>query len=103
MDTFLLYIFKSSLLLTVSVSLFMAFMSRETYHRLNRYMLLGVVVSALFLPLVNVGIESPFSRMAERISRWDYMEMAAEGTAAMEMGGLLMGIHVSASSHSETC
>ena len=91
MDTFLLYIFKSSLLLAVSVSLFMAFMSRETYHRLNRYMLLGVVVSALFLPLVNVGIESPFSRMAERISRWDYMEMAAEGTAGMEMGGLLMG------------
>ena len=37
MNVFLIYILKSSLLLAVFVSLFMAFMSRETFHKINRF------------------------------------------------------------------
>ena len=64
MNVFLIYILKSSLLLAVFVSLFMAFMSRETFHKINRFVLLFVVAMSLCLPFVNLGIESPFDGLA---------------------------------------
>ena len=91
MEVLLLYILKSSLLLAMFVSLFMVFMSHETFHRLNRFLLLGVVASALVLPFVNIGVESPFSRVAEKIHFWNNMEMEAGGTAAIDMDNLFMG------------
>ena len=51
MGAFIVYIIKSSLLLAMLVSLFMLFMSRETFHKLNRYLLLCIVVVSLVLPL----------------------------------------------------
>ena len=59
MGAFIVYIIKSSLLLAMLVSLFMLFMSRETFHRLNRYLLLCIVVVSLGLPLVNIGVNTP--------------------------------------------
>ena len=59
MGAFIVYIIKSSLLLAMLVSLFMLFMSRETFHRLNRWLLLFVVMLSLVLPLVNVGVSTP--------------------------------------------
>ena len=64
MDAFLLYILKSSFLLAVLVSLFMAFMSRETFHKVNRFVLLFAVAMSLCLPFVNLGIKSPFDGLA---------------------------------------
>ena len=60
MGAFIVYIIKSSLLLAMLVSLFMLFMSRETFHKLNRYLLLLIIVASLALPFVNVGVNSPF-------------------------------------------
>ena len=68
MAAFLLFVLKSSFALALLVSLFMAFMSRETFHRLNRYLLLGIAVCALVLPAVNLGIESPLSRLIDVMS-----------------------------------
>ena len=68
MTAFLIFVMKSAFSLALLVSLFMAFMSRETFHRLNRYLLLGIVVCSLVLPAVNIGIESPFSRLAAILS-----------------------------------
>ncbi len=59
MGAFIVYIIKSSLLLAMLVSLFMLFMSRETFHKLNRYLLLCIVVVSLGLPLVNIGVNTP--------------------------------------------
>ena len=59
MGALLVYLIKSSLLLAVLVSLFMLFMSRETFHRLNRYLLLMIVAVSLVLPFVNVGVDTP--------------------------------------------
>ena len=59
MAAFFVYVIKSSLLLAMLVSLFMLFMSRETFHRLNRWLLLFVVMLSLVLPLVNVGVSTP--------------------------------------------
>ena len=71
MTAFLIFVIKSAFALALLVSLFMAFMSRETFHRLNRYLLLGVVVCALVLPAVNLGFESPFSRLYEILLQAD--------------------------------
>ena len=60
MGAFIVYIIKSSLLLAMLVSLFMLFMSRETFHKLNRYLLLLIIAASLALPFVNVGVNSPF-------------------------------------------
>ena len=59
MGAFIVYIIKSSLLLAMLVSLFMLFMSRETFHKLNRYLLLCIVVVSLGLPLVNIEVNTP--------------------------------------------
>ena len=55
MGAFIVYIIKSSRLLAMLVSLFMLFMSRETFHKLNRYLLLFIIVVSLALPFANVG------------------------------------------------
>ena len=67
MGTFIVYIIKSSLLLAMLVSLFMLFMSRETFHRLNRYLLLLIVVVSLALPFANVGVSTPLQGVFDSI------------------------------------
>ena len=61
MGAFAVYILKSSLLLALLVSLFMIFMSRETFHKLNRYVMLSLIFLSLSLPLVDAGIENPLA------------------------------------------
>ena len=63
MAAFVVYLLKSALILALLVSLFMLFMSKETFHRFNRYMMLSVVVLSLFLPLVDVGLNTPLQGM----------------------------------------
>ena len=67
MTAFLIYVLKSALVLALLVSLFMIFMSRETFHRVNRYIMLSIVFLALLLPAVNLGIESPFNWLGDAI------------------------------------
>ena len=55
MGAFAVYILKSALLLALLVSLFMLFMSKETFHRLNRYVMLSLILLSLAIPFVNVG------------------------------------------------
>ena len=63
MEALLIYLLKSATLLTVFVALFVALMQQETYHKLNRFTLLAIIALSLSLPLVNLGIETPFSRL----------------------------------------
>ena len=63
MEALLIYLLKSATLLTVFVALFVALMQQETYHRLNRFTLLAIIALSLALPCVNLGIETPFSRL----------------------------------------
>ena len=67
MGAFIVYIIKSSLLLAMLVSLFMLFMSRETFHKLNRYLLLLIVVVSLALPFANVGVSTPLQGVFDSI------------------------------------
>ena len=88
MAAFLVYILKSAFVLAMLVSLFMIFMSRETFHRLNRYIMLSIVAIALLLPAVNLGIESPFKVIAVDIEeRFAEEESVADGGVAIDMSG----------------
>ncbi len=71
MGAFIVYLIKSSLLLAMLVSLFMLFMSRETFHKLNRYLLLCIVVVSLVLPFVNVGMSTPLQGLFDFIENGD--------------------------------
>lgn len=52
------YALKSALLLTLLYGGFSALLSRETFHRFNRVMLLGIVVLSLVLPAVHIRISN---------------------------------------------
>ncbi len=88
MTAFLIFVIKSAFALALLVSLFMAFMSRETFHRLNRYLLLGIVVCSLVLPTVNIGIESPFSRFVAILSADEKVDI---GLPLDDLNGLELG------------
>ena len=50
------YALKSALVLTLLYGGFSALLSRETFHRFNRMLLLGIVVLSMVLPAVHVTI-----------------------------------------------
>ena len=79
MAAFLIYILKSAFVLALLVSLFKLFMSRETFHKVNRYIMLSIVFIALLLPAVNLGIESPFKGLVAAIEN----SLAAEEPEAV--------------------
>ena len=87
MTAFLIYVLKSALVLALLVSLFMIFMSRETFHRVNRYIMLSIVSIALLLPAVNLGIESPFNGLGDAIEDYFAAEEpeAVVGDIAIDM------------------
>ena len=67
MAAFFIFVLKSAFVLAMLVSLFMIFMSRETFHRVNRFVMLSIICIALLLPVVNLGVESPFKKLAASI------------------------------------
>lgn len=62
---FILYLIKSSLLLAISVPLFTILLSDETFHRLNRVVLLAVMGLSLVMPLCDYAIDSPMARFSQ--------------------------------------
>lgn len=69
MGAVLIYLIKSSLTLLVAVALFMLLMSRETFHRFNRWLLIAVVLFSLLSPAVNIGIDTPLARFAQAMEQ----------------------------------
>ena len=84
MAAFFIFILKSAFVLALLVSLFMIFMSRETFHRLNRYIMLSIVLLALLLPAVNLGIESPFKGVFVAVENYLVAEEPVEDALVAE-------------------
>ena len=59
MNTFLLYLLKSSVLLSVFLSFFLLVMRRSEHFRFNRFTLLGGSALCLLLPLLHLRINLP--------------------------------------------
>ena len=88
MTAFLIYVLKSALVLALLVSLFMLFMSRETFHRVNRCLMLSILFISFLLPAVNLGFESPFKGVIDAIKGYllaDDEPVAGDGDAGLEI------------------
>ena len=59
MGTFLVYILKSAACLAVFYLFYKLLISRDTFHRFNRFALLGLLVLSSLLPLVEASVNSP--------------------------------------------
>lgn len=55
----IVYTLKVSLCLIVFYLLFKLFLSKETFHRFNRVMLLSVIFLSLVIPLIKISLSSP--------------------------------------------
>ena len=57
MGTLFVYILKSSVCLAVFYLFYRLLLSRETFHRFNRFALLGILLLSCVLPLVEISVE----------------------------------------------
>ena len=73
------------MLLALLVSLFVILMSRETFHKANRFLLLFIVLLSLGLPLTNIGYDTPFSSLFSKV---EGAFTAKEYTVAVENDAL---------------
>ena len=80
MGALLIYLMKSSLMLALSVVLFMLLMRRETFHGINRVLLLAVVLLSLLLPAVEWEMDTP---MAHIMGSVEQMVISADATVAV--------------------
>lgn len=73
MDAYFIYLLKAALCFTLFYLFVVTLLSRETFHRFNRYVLLIGMIGCLILPLVEINtqtssiIQSPFIELEERI------------------------------------
>lgn len=80
MGALLIYLLKSSLMLAFSVVLFMLLMRRETFHGINRVLLLAVVLLSLLFPAVEWEVNTPMARVMGSVEQ---MVMSADATVAV--------------------
>ena len=59
MGTLLIYIMKSAVCLAVFYLFYKLLMSRETFHRFNRFSLIGLMIICSIIPFVKISIENP--------------------------------------------
>ena len=55
----LVFILKSAITLALLYSCFFILLSKETFHRFNRVMLLGIMVAAFVVPMLHITTEHP--------------------------------------------
>ena len=88
MGIFLVYILKSAACLAVFYLFYKLLMSHDTFHRFNRFALLGLLVLSSLLPLVEVSVEDP-APVHETMLTLEQLLMlasAGEGTEAAVTG-----------------
>lgn len=83
MAALVIYIIKWALSLTLLYSLYGLFLRRETFHSLNRFVLLGIMVVSMVLPLMHFTTSRPtvvnekvegFTQMVNKESRSEMLE-----------------------------
>ena len=57
MESFIFYTLKSSLCLSAGFLIYYLLIRRESFHRLKRFILLGIIFCALLVPLVKIKVE----------------------------------------------
>ena len=68
MGTLLIYILKSAVCLAIFYLFYKLLMSRETFHRFNRFSLLGLMIICSIIPFAKISIERPVETVQIEIS-----------------------------------
>ena len=68
MGTLLIYILKSAVCLAVFYLFYKLLMSRETFHRFNRFSLLGLMIICSIIPFVKISMDTPVETAQVEIS-----------------------------------
>ena len=55
----MMFIFKSAIIMTLLYSCYVVFLSRDTYHRFNRVVLIAITLLSLILPAFRISTQQP--------------------------------------------
>lgn len=85
-----MFIIKSAITLALLYSCFFLFLSKETFHRFNRFMLIGIMLVSLITPLLHFTTESPTVINEEFHAMQTFIEQspAIANSAATEADGI---------------
>ena len=64
----MLYVIKAAITLALLYSCFFIFLSKETFHRFNRCMLVGIMLISLVMPMFHFTTSHPTFRSSCRCS-----------------------------------
>ena len=70
----MLYVIKAAITLALLYSCFFVFLSKETFHRFNRCMLVGIMLVSLVMPLFHFTTEHPTALNEEVYIMQNYIE-----------------------------
>ncbi len=70
----MLYVIKAAITLALLYSCFFVLLSKETFHRFNRFMLLGIMVVSLIVPLFHITTAHPTTLNEEVYLMQTYIE-----------------------------
>ena len=70
----MLYVIKSAITLALLYSCFFVFLSKETFHRFNRFMLVGIMLVSLVIPLFHFTTSHPTALNEEVYLMQTYIE-----------------------------
>lgn len=70
----MLYVIKAAITLALLYSCFFIFLSKETFHRFNRCMLVGIMLVSLFMPMFHFTTEHPTTLNEEVYIVQNYIE-----------------------------
>lgn len=87
MTAYLIYIIKWALALTALYSLYGLFLRKETFHGLNRKMLLGILMGSMALPFCQLTHENNLGTMVQHIEQNISMEAARLDESAEIVSG----------------
>lgn len=93
MTAFLLYIIRWAVVLTLLYSLYGLFLRRETFHGVNRVVLLSILVGSMVLPLCTIETERP-TMMSEGVSTTEAVVTASVNTAQQVSDGSIGHISI---------
>lgn len=92
MGALLVYMLKSAVCLILFYLFYMLLLSKETFHRFNRFVLLGVMLLSFVIPLIEVNIKTP-SEVHEAIQTIDEFFVPYEDTSLPTTETTLVPIH----------
>ena len=85
MGLFFVYILKSSVCLAVFYLFYRLLMARETFHRFNRFALLGILLLSCLLPLIEVSVKQE-TEVHQTMLTLEQLLMMADAMNAAETG-----------------